>query len=260
MALAILPARPGLPDPGSCWRLDGWVSGTYRFIHPYREESLEGVAGGVIFFTDDVGVGCAPGQFDGSMGSRQGPFLLPSATPGGLELPPVAGPVPGKLYLADPGRSGPVTGSTLPNFIDSTGFPTTSGRLPGQAAPAAVAPKLSLFGAPCAGTVDAAGLPIPVFYQHGLADEVAVSQATYDSATQTLTVAATSSDETLPPTRSATFAGYRGDPVDGRIVIPLVSAPLLGTATVNADGTVTYNPLKAVSAKGGTRTLNMSIK
>jgi hypothetical protein len=411
------------------------ATGTYRFIHPYGEEVLEGVAGDRIFFTDDVGISCPPGQFECSLGSRLGPFLLPAATPGGLELPPIAGPVPGKLYIADPNRLGPVTGSALPNFTDSKGqsrnhnifriegpagstlstdpvtgqardyiettnfslmgrlftgampgrvnvdrasytrnasgnkvdvfataFPTTRGRLPAQPAPAAVAPELSFFAAPCAGTVDAtgnvrppysapvgvaetpmladngrhwgqvqpaaiptgvcvrdisatdaAGNPVPVFAAHGIADEVAISQASYDASTLALTVAASSSDETVPPTLSATFGAFRGELVNGQLVVPgvtvppavvrvqssaqgssqlpvttgfaappvppvipvatgdafsfaedsgaqtlavlsndtnatggtvsITTAPALGTATVNPDGTVTYTPL-----------------
>jgi len=98
------------------------VTGTYRFIHPYGEDIVEGVAGERIFVTDDVGIACAPGDFSCALTSRLGPFLLPSDTPGGTELPAVVGPAPdNNLYIADPGRSGPVTGSTLPNFIDSTG-------------------------------------------------------------------------------------------------------------------------------------------
>ena len=91
------------------------VTGTYRFLHPYGEENLDGVAGDRIFFTDDIGV--AAGVFTGAMRSRLGPFLLPSNTPGGAELPAVPGPVPGKLYIADPGRSGPVTGGPIRNFV-----------------------------------------------------------------------------------------------------------------------------------------------
>jgi len=89
--------------------------GTYKFFHPYGEESLEGVAGDRIFFTDDVGVACAVGTFGCAMQSRLGPFLLPSNSPGGAELAPVAGP--SGLYIADPGRSGPVTGSPIRNFV-----------------------------------------------------------------------------------------------------------------------------------------------
>jgi Bacterial Ig domain len=96
------------------------VSGTYRFIHPYGEESIVGTAGERIFFTDDVGIG-APGDFTGATKGRVGPFLLPSLTPGAAEIPPVPGPVPGKLYIADPARIGPVTGSPLPPFLGSDG-------------------------------------------------------------------------------------------------------------------------------------------
>ncbi|MBI1987975.1 MAG: hypothetical protein HYS70_06485, partial [Nitrospinae bacterium] len=99
------------------------VPGTYRFIHPYGEElftcpdECRGAAGDLIFFSDDVGI--APLIFTDALTSRLGPFLLPSNTPGGPELP--ATPGPAGLYIADPARSGPVTGSPLPNFIDSTG-------------------------------------------------------------------------------------------------------------------------------------------
>ncbi len=83
------------------------VTGSYRFIHPYGEITLDGVAGGRIFFTDDVGATCT-GDFTCSLKSDLGPFLVPSAIPGGAELGPFA--ANGKLYLADPGRIGPVTG------------------------------------------------------------------------------------------------------------------------------------------------------
>ena len=96
------------------------MTGKYRFIHPYGEDTQDGVAGERIFFTDDIGIG-SPGDFTGATQSRLGPFLLPADAPGGPELPAVAGPVTGKKYIADPARSGPVTGSTLPDFIDSTG-------------------------------------------------------------------------------------------------------------------------------------------
>ena len=118
------------------------LAGTYRFIHPYGEESIQGVAGERIFFTDDTGIACPPGSFDCSLLSRMGPFLLPSATVGGAEMAaltatnqtpdldaahfggvflPTPYPNTGKAYIADPARIGPVTGSPLPNFIDSSG-------------------------------------------------------------------------------------------------------------------------------------------
>jgi hypothetical protein len=76
------------------------------------------------------------------MKGRIGPFLLPSATPGGAEMPaltatnptpdtnpanfgggfaPTTYPGTGKAYIADPARAGPVTGSSLPAFRDSKG-------------------------------------------------------------------------------------------------------------------------------------------
>src|SRR3954468_15509170 len=119
------------------------VTGTYRFIHPYGEERINGTAGDRIFFTDDVGLNCPPGgPFDCAMNGRLGPFLLASDAPGGAETAPVtavnqtpdtnpahfggafaptAYPGTGKSYIADPARSGPVTGSPLPPFTDSTG-------------------------------------------------------------------------------------------------------------------------------------------
>jgi hypothetical protein len=92
------------------------VTGTYRFLHPYGEDELDGVANDRIFFTEDVGVNCAAGTFDCAMQGRFGPYLLP-ADANGNELPPVAGPVPGKLYLADPARIGPVTNGPVRNFV-----------------------------------------------------------------------------------------------------------------------------------------------
>jgi hypothetical protein len=117
------------------------LSGTYRFIHPYGENSIEGVAGLRIFYTDDFGAMCGL-NFDCALNGRMGPFLLPSATVGGAEMPALteANPTPdidpahfggvfaatpypatGNAYIADPARVGPVTGSTLPDFTDSTG-------------------------------------------------------------------------------------------------------------------------------------------
>jgi hypothetical protein len=118
------------------------LSGTYRFVHPYGEELIDAAAGDRIFFTDDIGIAAAPGDFTAALNGRVGPFLVASATPGGAEMPALtaANPTPdtdpghfggafaptpypgtGKAYLADPARLGPITGSSLPPFIDSTG-------------------------------------------------------------------------------------------------------------------------------------------
>jgi hypothetical protein len=138
------------------------MTGTYKFIHPYGEESIVGTAGERIFFTDDVGIG-APGDFTGAMKGRFGPFLLPSLTPGGTEIAPVTGPVPGKLYIADPARIGPVTGG-IPNqnkfriegpagsnlggsgvdFIETTGF-SLMGRIYTGQVPSLVVPERAVY-------------------------------------------------------------------------------------------------------------------
>jgi hypothetical protein len=120
------------------------MTGTYRIIHPYGEEHIDAIAGAQkgIDFTEDIGIACAPGDFTCAMTSRLGPFLLPSVVPGGAEMPAVTAtnptpdrdpahfggllvPTPypgtGKSYIADPARTGPVTGSPLPPFTDSTG-------------------------------------------------------------------------------------------------------------------------------------------
>ena len=97
------------------------ATGNYKFIHPYGEEILEGVAGGRIFFTDDVGIG-ARGDFTGAMASRLGPYLMASDQAGGPELAPVTLPETGRQYIADPARSGTVTGSPLPPFLGSDGL------------------------------------------------------------------------------------------------------------------------------------------
>jgi len=296
------------------------MTGSYRIIHPYGEDVIDAVEGDRIFSTDDVGIG-AQGDFTGAIHSRLGPFLMASNIPGGPELPPITGPVPGKLYIADPARIGPVTGSALPSFIDSTGasrnhnifriegpagsalggvnadgstidfiettdfsligrlytetmpgrvnierasytrnasgnqldvfasgFPTTQGRVPAQPRPVAVLPQLSYFQGSCGapnlagdftapapgltevqmvaedtdyegqsrpGTIpgavcvkdatarNAAGAIVPAYFQASVTDEVAITQASYDPASRTLTVKATSSDTVVPPTLTA---------------------------------------------------------
>jgi Big-like domain-containing protein len=348
-------------------RFDGVpVTGKYRFIHPYGDETFDGAAGGRIFVTDDMGIG-SPLVFTELLKSRLGPFLVPSVTAGGAELPPFVNPaIPGKLYLADPGRSGPVTGSqaTNPNepglapgtfiprsstdpnatasavrnqnifrvegplgsgiggpgvdFIETenfgligriytgpiagrvdvnrasktrkatgqqtldvfaTGSATTQGRIPPQPRPAAVLPSLSFFDAPCASALDANGFPVPPYsaptsanetsmlidaangmywaqiastaptaiptavcvkdnnardalgnlvpnyVPRNVADVVTITQAAYDPVAQTLTVAATSSDELGLPVLTLAY-GITGagvlDATTGQVVVPSV--------------------------------------
>lgn len=94
------------------------VSGTYTVYTPFgKYEFPNQVAGERLFFTEDIGINCEPGDFECALQASVGPFLLPSDTPGGAELPPVTGPAPGKLYVASPDRDGPVTGSKLPDYV-----------------------------------------------------------------------------------------------------------------------------------------------
>jgi Bacterial Ig domain len=111
------------------------VTGNYRFLHPYGEQTIFAEAGTTIFFTDDVGISCGTNFACSITSQNMGPFLLPSLTPGGAELPPVtaANPAPdtvnipggvataypgtGKAYIADPARIGPVTGGPVRNFF-----------------------------------------------------------------------------------------------------------------------------------------------
>jgi hypothetical protein len=93
-----------------------------------------------LFFTEDVGL--TAGVFTDALNGDVGPFLIPSAFPGGPEDAPltaanptpdtdpahfggafVATPYPatGKAYLGDPNRVGPVTGSLLPPFTVNDG-------------------------------------------------------------------------------------------------------------------------------------------
>jgi len=92
------------------------LSGTYKIYTPFGIRTFPGQVGGLktrLFFTEDIGLACAPGDFSCALQGSIGPFLLPATTPGGPELPAFTDPgnLPGKKYVADPGRLGPVTGS-----------------------------------------------------------------------------------------------------------------------------------------------------
>ena len=117
-------------------------TGDYTIYTPFGKQTVTGVAAGDrIFTTDDAGLSCV-GTFTCALSTDIGPFLLPSPTPGGVEVPAIpdllpgqdpaydalvaaggAKPYPnnGKKYVADPGRIGPVTGSPLPPFVGNDG-------------------------------------------------------------------------------------------------------------------------------------------
>jgi hypothetical protein len=126
--------------------------GDYRVITPYSDVTYQDKkAGDKIFETLDIGLGC-PGTFDCTLNGTVGPFLLPSAVAGGSEVPPMpdlvtappgtdpfwdqlvaaggvtADPRTGAKYVADPGRTGTVTGSPLPDFVANDTDGSTSSR------------------------------------------------------------------------------------------------------------------------------------
>jgi hypothetical protein len=114
--------------------------GDYRVITPFSDITyFDQKAGDRIFDTNDVGAACI-NTFECTLGTGIGPYLLPSKTAGGPEVPPMpdlktalagtdpfyeflvtnGAPTPdpgtGKKYIADPSRVGPVTGSPQPDF------------------------------------------------------------------------------------------------------------------------------------------------
>ncbi len=94
-------------------------SGTYVITTPYDVQIFpDAVAGTRLFVTQDVGIApppATPETFNIALATKVGPYLLPSLTRGGDELPPVT--FEGHTYLADPNRIGKMTGSPLgPTF------------------------------------------------------------------------------------------------------------------------------------------------
>jgi hypothetical protein len=127
------------------------IAGDYRVITPYEDVTyFDQQVGDKIFDTTDVGVACVA-TFECTLGTVIGPFLLPSVSAGGAEVPPMpdllsapvgtdpwydaavaagaaptADPGTGLKYLADPGRIGTLTGSPLPPFTANNVDGTTS--------------------------------------------------------------------------------------------------------------------------------------
>jgi len=112
-----------------------FTPGTYRFIHPYGEETFvvpppPALPIDRIFITDDMGIACAPGDFSCALNRA---WALPAAhdhVRSAVEMPPLTEanqtpdtnpahfggfslrrriPATGKAYIADPARLGPVT-------------------------------------------------------------------------------------------------------------------------------------------------------
>jgi len=126
--------------------------GDYRVITPYSDITyFDQKIGAKIFETTDIGLACV-NTFTCTLDTAIGPFLLPSPNAGGAEVPPMpdliaappgtdpfydlavalgattADPGTGAKYVADPKRVGPVTGSSLPDFIANETDGTTTTR------------------------------------------------------------------------------------------------------------------------------------
>jgi len=101
------------------------LSGTYIVYTPFGIRTFPGQVGGArtrLFYTEDIGIACPPGDFTCALQATIGPFLLPAATPGGVEFAPWVDPaIPGKKYIADPNRLGPVTGSIMGIYQTAAG-------------------------------------------------------------------------------------------------------------------------------------------
>ena len=101
------------------------LSGTYKIYTPFGIRTFPNQVGGLktrLFYTEDIGLVCAPGDFSCALNGALGPFLLPAATPGGAELAAFTDPLlPGRKYIADPARVGPVTGSVQGLYQTSSG-------------------------------------------------------------------------------------------------------------------------------------------
>lgn len=95
--------------------------GDYVLETPYKTYFFPGlVAGTRLFNTDDYGVAKAPEGFQSSLNGPIGRYLLPAATEGGAELPPVV--FEGRQYAGDPALTYFVTGSPLnKNYVQLTG-------------------------------------------------------------------------------------------------------------------------------------------
>jgi hypothetical protein len=128
------------------------VVGTYTFTHPYGTDTfvvnaLTPAGAPEINATIDVPLGI-PLDFAGALAGPIGPFLRPSATPGGAPLPFVVDPATGARYIANAAQFVAVTGSPFgTNFVsvvgpasnDSTTLFNLAGKVVGMvASPAAI--------------------------------------------------------------------------------------------------------------------------
>ena len=110
-----------VPTPGtqvtfSRWRVQHFgvaCSGAYTYYTPTNTpQTFDGVAGGRVFQTFDVGLTNPADVLTG----HTGPFIEWSDTPGGVPKAPFIGP-DGKKYLSDTTLTSSITGSVVPNAL-----------------------------------------------------------------------------------------------------------------------------------------------
>ena len=241
-------------------------AGDYRVITPFSDITyFDRQAGERIFETLDIGTAC-PTTFECALTGTLGPFLLPSATAGGAEVPPMpdlqsapagtdpfydqmvalgAGPTAsagtGKKYLSDPSRVGPITGSPLPDFTayNTDGTSTVRNH---NTFRIEVRPSSPDRNAPVFYTVDGETNFVVTgrLMSGNLAGRVSGGRAIYraDPAGQ-------ATDVDVFTTASATVqARVPAQPVQA-VVKPVITfhpEPCGGAITVDANGVVTVNP------------------
>lgn len=365
-------------------------NGTYTVYTPVGKFVFDNqLAGDRIFFTEDIGL-AGVGDFSKALGGRMGPFLLPSATPGGQEVPPIpllqpgqdpfndvlaAGggatiyPGNGRKYIADPARLGPITGgktgdgqafytvndgttrdpnifrvegpngflfettnfnlmgrvyegpisgdvkvdranyarSASSNKVDvyATASSSTQARIPAGKPPATVATQLTYFDAPCTATLDnngnpgppfsapanasstqmlatgstyfgesnpaaiptavcvqanavnSAGQTVPTFIPTPIGDQIFITEALYDPATQSLSVKATSADQTVP--QNLTVVGLGNIGANGQLVVnPILAPPASVTVLSTGTGSNTLQ-VSTGTVSGGTAALPVAV-
>jgi len=247
--------------------------GNYRVITPYAEKVYPNMkAGDRLFVTQDVGLACV-GTFTCTLGTGIGPFLLPSPVAGGNEVPPMpdlkaappgtdpfydalvaiggtsVDPGTGKQYIADPKRIGAVTGSPLPNFIDSTGASRNHNTFRIEISDAAGVVFYTIDGEnnfTLNGRLVSGSLP----------GKVTDTSSTY-TATATGSVVDLDVFATASPTVQARLPAQPVVPA----VTPVLSffdVPCAGAITVNADGTTTVNPPPYSAPAGLSHSMNVT--
>ena len=248
-------------------------AGTYRVITPFSDDTYPNKqVGDKLFITKDVGLACV-GTFECTLGTGIGPYLLPSPQAGGAEVPPMpdlitapagtdpfydalvaiggasADPGTGKQYLADPKRIGAVTGSPLPNFIDSTGASRNHNTFRIEVSDAAGVVFYTIEGEnnfTVNGRLVSGTLP----------GNVKTTRASY-TADATGNVIDLDAFATAAPT---TQARLPAQPVVAAVtpVLSFYDVPCGGAITVNPDGTTTVNPPPYTAPAGVSHSMNVT--